>query len=585
MSRMVVKIAGESGTGIESSGVVIMKSLKNLGYYIFADREFPSLIKGGVANYQINFSDTPIYSLSKKHDVCVAVDRQGLYNCLETIKPYGLLINGFESWKKTFPNLEDKAKEKDLFLVQVPTRSLIRNQGASSVMVNTLLIGVLWKILGFPLEVVQANLVNQFRQKPHLVDLNLRCLQIGCDFVDENFPEILESLPKTNTQKPDNRLLVDGNTALSLGAIHCGVRAYYAYPMSPASSILSFLAKTANQTGIVVKQAEDEITAVQMTLGSMHVGTRAFTATSGGGFDLMTETVSLAGMIETPLVVVIAQRPGPATGLPTWTAQGDLNLAIYSSHGEFAKIVLACSDPESAYTTIQQAFNLSEKFQCPVILLTEKTIAESKVTIFKFPENTISIDRGLINTDEEVNLKPADRYTLTETGVSKRWLPGQSKVIYFANGDEHQEDGSLDETEKVAEMIWKRVKKLQTIADYLPEPEVFGPESDSDISFVGWGSSKNAVLDAMNNSNLKINYLHFTYLWPLKTNKLIDYFAQKQNVHLVEGNVTGQLGQLIAQQTGLTFAGKLLKWNGRPFYFEEVLDYAQKNIDKKNKHV
>jgi len=441
----------------------------------------------------------------------------------------------------------------------------------------------LWKILGLSLEVVNSRLIEQFQEKPALIDLNVKCLQIGYNFLDLTLTDLPDWLSDKNIQNLNTEnLLVDGNTALSLGAIHCGVRAYYAYPMSPASSILSFLAKTAHQTGIVVKQAEDEITAAQMALGSMHVGTRAFTATSGGGFDLMTETVSLAAMIETPMVVVVAQRPGPATGLPTWTAQADLNLAIYSSHGEFAKIVLACSDPASAYTAIQQAFNLAEKFQCPVIVLTEKTIAESKTTVANFLEKTIPIDRGLINLDEETNLKPSDRYALTDTGVSKRWLPGQSRVIYLANGDEHQEDGSLDETERVADMIWKRVKKLKAIADNLPEPEIFGPEGGANISFVGWGSSKNVVLDVMNNSRVKINYLHFTYLWPLKTNKLLDFFKKNKNVHLIEDNATGQLGQLITQQTGLNFIGKLLKWNGRPFYVEDVLDYVDKytNTDK-----
>ncbi len=583
MSRMVVKIAGESGTGIESTGMIAMKSLKDLGYYIFADREFPSLIKGGVANYQINFSNKPIYSLSRNYHIGVAVDRQGLQNCLETIKPGGLIINGFESWNKIFPNLNQLSDEKKITIAQIPARSLIREQGGSNVMINTLLLGVLWKMLGLSLEVVNSRLIEQFQEKPALIDLNVKCLKIGYNFLDLTLTDLPDWLSDKNIQNLNTEnLLVDGNTALSLGAIHCGVRAYYAYPMSPASSILSFLAKTAHQTGIVVKQAEDEITAAQMALGSMHVGTRAFTATSGGGFDLMTETVSLAGMIETPIVVVVAQRPGPATGLPTWTAQADLNLAIYSSHGEFAKIVLACSDPTSAYTAIQQAFNLVEKFQCPVIVLTEKTIAESKTTVANFPEKTIPINRGLINLDEETNLKPSDRYALTDTGVSKRWLPGQSQVIYLANGDEHQEDGSLDETERVADMIWKRVKKLKTIADNLPEPEIFGPEEGADISFVGWGSSKNVVLDAINSSRVKINYLHFTYLWPLKTNKLLDFFRKNKNVHLIEGNATGQLGQLITQQTGLNFIGKLLKWNGRPFYVEDVLNYVDKytNTDK-----
>ncbi len=583
MARFVIKIAGESGTGIESSGVIVMKALKKMGYWVTADREFPSLIKGGCANYQINFSDRPIKAMSKNHRIGVAVDREGVKSCLETLQPGSLLINGFEKWPRVVKNMEKEAQEKQIEIIHLPATTIAKDNGGSNLMVNVVVLGTLWRVLGFDLTVLKDQVAKQFGKKPQLLEINLRCLQSGYDFI-QTLPNInLSDLNEIHPNPEDGKqnLLIDGNTALCLGAIHCGVRAYYAYPMSPASSILSYLAKTAFDTGIVVKQAEDEITAAQMALGSMHVGARAFTATSGGGYDLMTETVSLAGMIETPMVVVIAQRPGPATGLPTWTGQGDLNLAIYSSHGEFARVVMACSDPSSAFENIQHAFNLAETFQCPTILLTEKTIAESKTTVSEFQQNKIPITRGLVATEELETVKPSDRYEITDSGVSKRWLPGKSKTIYFANGDEHHEDGSLDETEGVGDMIWKRVKKIETIRQALPEPEIFGQPSNADISFVGWGSSKNAVLDAIGQSlGYKINYLHFTYLWPLKTDKLKEFFANNLNVHLIEGNATGQLGQLIAKEADLKFAGKLLKWNGRSFYLEDVLEYIKSNLKR-----
>ncbi len=580
MNRFVIKIAGESGTGIESSGMIVMKALKKMGYWLTADREFPSLIKGGSANYQINFSDQPVHSMSTKHDVAVAVDREGIKSCLETLKPGGLLIHGFEKWQRVLRGLEKEAEEKQIELMFVPAATIAKDNGGSNLMVNVVILGTLWKVLSLDLEILEEQVKKQFSKKPALLDINLRCLQKGFNFV-ENLPQFDLSELKSLEPNPafnQKNLLIDGNAAIMLGAAHAGVRAYFAYPMSPASSILTYLAKSAFQTGIVVKQAEDEITAAQLALGAMHVGARSFTATSGGGFDLMTETVSLSGMIETPMVIVLAQRPGPATGLPTWTGQADLSLAINAGHGEFARIVMACSDPQSAFEQVQHAFNLAEKFQCPTILLTEKTIAESKVTVTDFEQNKIPIERGLASGSELANLKPADRYEITESGVSKRWLPGSSQTIYFANGDEHNEDGTLDETEGAADMIAKRVRKLEAIKKALPEPVVFGQESDADISFVGWGSSKNALLDAIKYCNqdktISINYLHFSYLWPLRTEKLVKFFEENKNVYLIEGNATSQLGNLIAQETGLVFKDKILKFNGRPFYVEDVLDFV-----------
>lgn len=232
-----------------------------------------------------------------------------------------------------------------------------------------------------------------------------------------------------------------------MGAIHAGVRTYFAYPMSPSSSILGYFAKTAPKTGVVVRQVEDEISAIQMSLGSMYAGTRSMTATSGGGFDLMTETISLSGMTEVPCVVAIAQRPGPATGLPTWTAQGDLMLSIYAGHGEFARIVIGVSDPVSAFELTQHAFNLAEVYQVPVIILTEKLISENRQTILPFEQNTIPIQRGLVSDPAELaKLVPSDRYKITDSGVSKRWVPTHAETIFYCNGDEHHEDGTLDES-------------------------------------------------------------------------------------------------------------------------------------------
>ena len=351
-----------------------------------------------------------------------------------------------------------------------------------------------------------------------------------------------------------------------------------------------------------------------MALGSMHAGTRSFTTTSGGGFDLMTETVSLSGIIETPLVIAISQRPGPGTGLPTWTAQGDLSLAIYSGHGEYGKCVIACSDPASCYTNIQLAFKIAEKYQIPVILLTEANIAMSSVILNQEDLVAIPIERALegvidnplkgsnevwgsfVVENEEILKQVQDnvaandsldlegfglvggRYQITDSGVSPRWIPGSSETTYYANGDEHTVDGTVTEDKEMAgEMYIKRVRKTETILNDLPEPEIYGPSKDADISFVGWGSTKNTILDAIDilqesNPQLCVNYLHYNFVHPLKIYKLKEFLVSNSNVILIEGNATGQLGELIASKTGYIFQHKMLKWNGRPFYVEEVVE-------------
>ncbi|MBI5411904.1 2-oxoacid:acceptor oxidoreductase subunit alpha [Candidatus Peregrinibacteria bacterium] len=580
MKRTVIKVAGESGMGLLSVGNIVSKALKGMGFYVVSDREYPSLIKGGHSNLQIDFSAEPLHSLSKSVDFVIALDRPGLVEYMNIVKPGGVLIHGFER-HQSIPNLETRAKERGIHMIYLPARTLAYSLGGTELMANMVLLGLLWRLLGFDLKPLETGIEKQFANKPKLLTIDLQCVRVGFSAQEGNggFVGACHGAP---TQTPDT-ILVNGNQAITLGAIQAGVRAYYAYPMSPASSILTYMAEYARETGLLVKQAEDEITAAQMAVGSMFMGTRALVATSGGGYDLMTETVSLAGMIETPLVIVIAQRPGPATGLPTWSAQADLNLAIHSGHGEFARVVIGVSDPASCYELIQHAMNYADEFQTAVIVLTEKTICEMQTTVPPFEEGKIPIKRGLLVTDpkELETLKASDRFKITENGLSKRWIPGSGKTWFYGNGDEHKEDGVLtEEGAEVSAMIAKRMKKMETIEKALPEPTIHGVKKGAAISFVGWGSSKNAVLDAIQNCKEKgitVNYLHFDYLWPFKTATLTQFFRDNQNVHLIEGNYQGQLGNLIEALPNLRFKGRLLQWNGRPFCMEDVTDYISRH--------
>jgi 2-oxoglutarate ferredoxin oxidoreductase subunit alpha len=557
-----------------STGLILAKALEHLGFYVVGDREYPSLIKGGTSCFTINFGHDPIYSLSSTPDILIALDKPCLVHYFHTLRDGGVLIHGYER-TAGIQDILDEAERRNITVIHQNARDVVEEAGGTVRMKNTVLVGMAWKTLGLPFAHIKAEIETQFARKPKIIPPNIKCASLGY--------ERSESPAGLQVEVPDKNektIFVDGNHALAMGAIHGGVRAYYAYPMSPSSSILSHMANHAVEFNITVKQAEDEITVANLTLGSMYAGTRALCATSGGGYDLMTETVSLTGIIETPFVCIVVQRPGPATGLPTWTGQGDLNLALYSSHGEFARMVVAVADPADAFELIQHALNFAEEYQIPVIVLSEKVIAETVITVPPFAQNTVPIKRGLVEGDDLENLKNTDRYEVTESGLSKRWLPGTSDAYFFANGDEHKADGTLDESEEAGEMYAKRCRKLELVKAHTPEPEILG-DDQAEISFVGWGSSKNTLKDIVKiyeAKGIKVNYLHFSYLWPLRTEKLEKFFAENPNVHLIEGNYDGQLGGLIEKHTDLHFAGKFLKWNGRPFFVEDVCTYIDDHL-------
>ena len=578
IKRFAIKFGGESGQGINSLGEILAKALKNSGYKIFGYREYPSLIRGGYASYQIDIGNESINSSSQYCDILVCSSRRSIYQYLHDLRPNSLLIHTLSA--VTFkPEEQEFIKSQNIQVKYIDSLTIAKQQGGNALMSNMILIGALVEIIGLDITAVENIVKEQFADKPKLLEIDLKCLKVGYVLNIAQY--------HLNLQKHEGWLdskIISGNHAIALGAISAGARAYYSYPMTPASSILSYLAETSHESGMLVKQAEDEITAAQMTLGSMHMGTRSFTGTSGGGFDLMTETISLAGIIETPLVLILAQRPGPATGLPTWTSASDLNLAIHSGHGEYPRIVLSASDFESAYSLIQNAFDLAEKFQTPVILLTEKQIAEGLYNIRDLPQD-IGIDRYLVTEDQVLDKSNLKRFQFTENGISPRWLPGSNLPQYNANGDEHDEVGDVNEESLNAKLIYeKRMKKMDLIANSLPDPILFG-EDNADITFIGWGSVKPVINDVrnllkQNNSTLKINYLHFDYLFPLKTELLINVLKMAKRPVLVENNYLGQLGKLITSETEYKFSEKLLKYDGRPFFIEDILHFINSSTNE-----
>jgi len=368
---------------------------------------------------------------------------------------------------------------------------------------------------------------------------------------------------------------------LALGAVAGGLGFYAAYPMTPSSSILHYLAKIAAKTGLVVKHAEDEISVANMALGASHMGARSMVATSGGGFALMTETLGLVGLTETPLVMINVQRGGPATGLPTWTEQADLQFMLHAAQGDFPRIVMAPGDAGEAFEMGHQALNWADMYQLPVLILSDKLIGEGNTTVPRFNSKNVKINRGKILTQAQLNkIKEYGRYKVTQDGISPRALPGMKGGLFIANSDEHDAYGfSNEDSQNRIDQVDKRYRKLDEFRKIMPKPLIYGnPKAKKTVVF--WGSNKGVVLDSYvalpDKIKSKIRIMQYQYLWPFDGDFTKKILNGSKDILLIENNPNGQLGNLITQETGIMIKNKLLKYDGRPFFREEIINALKK---------
>jgi 2-oxoglutarate ferredoxin oxidoreductase subunit alpha len=365
---------------------------------------------------------------------------------------------------------------------------------------------------------------------------------------------------------------MNGNQAIAMGALSAGLKFCSFYPMTPATSIVLNLTAQARRMGLVVEQAEDEIAAINMAIGASFAGVPSMTATSGGGFALMTEGVSLAGMSETPVLIVVAQRPGPATGLPTRTEQADLELVLYAGHGEFPRAIFTPGTVEECFWLTRKSFEVAAKFQGPVFLLTDQFLADSSRAVTPFDlDNLEPIDPGL---ETDASSLPYSRYAMTPSGVSPRLPPGMTKHLVVAGGDEHLVDGHLTEDLNVRNlMVAKRLRKEQGIMEEVVPPEFQGDERP-DLLLVTWGSSRGAVLEAadqLRNETTRVGTLHFSQVWPLVPDLFLEHLENAAKVVCIEGNVYGQLARLIRRETGFAVHSRVLRYDGLPITPEYII--------------
>lgn len=562
------KIGGQQGEGVESTDRIFSTALNRLGYYLYGYRHFSSRIKGGHTNNKIRISTKPIRAISDDLDILVAFDQESIDLNAAELRPNGVVVAD----AKFNPVIPDGVSAR---LFAVPITAIAEELG-TSLMKNMVASGASWALLGLPLDVFNKAVEEEFGRKgAAVVEKNLEAVKRGADFILDQaggpLPEF-QLAPADGKQK----LFMIGNDAIALGALAAGCRFMPAYPITPASEIMEYLIKALPKFGGTVIQTEDEIAAVSMAIGANYGGVRSMTASAGPGLSLMMEAIGLAGMTETPVVIVDTQRGGPSTGLPTKQEQSDVNAMIYGTHGEIPKIVIAPSTVEECFYDMIQAFNLAEKYQCPVIVMTDLQLSMGKQSAEPLDYNRIVIDRGNLLRDvpEREDGTLFKRYAVTEDGISPRVLPGIKNGIHHVTGVEHDEVGRPSESPVNREkMMEKRMEKLKHIKVEQPI-HLDAPHEDAVMLIIGMGSTGGTIDEArgrLASEGIKSNHLTVRLLHPFPVDELRPHIEKASKIVVVENNATGQLASLIKLHFGC--ADKIhnvLKYNGNPFLPSEI---------------
>lgn len=562
-----IMVGGEAGQGVQSMGAILCKAFARGGYSVFADQDYESRVRGGHNFFRIRVSDRPVAAISEPVDILVALNAETIeLHRMETSRQGVVVYDADE--------LQGITADDRFFAA--PLAKLAQDRAGSKLMVNAVAAGVTLGLLGYGLDILPAVLKDQFG--PKLAEGNVSAATAGYEHAGRYLGQFRQRLGKTG--KP-GLMLLNGNDALAVGAIAAGCTFISAYPMTPTTSIMEYMAARSEELGLVVLQAEDEIAAANMVIGASYAGARAMTATSGGGFCLMVEALSLAGMTETPMVVVLGQRPGPAIGLPTRTEQGELHFALHSGHGEFPRAVLAPANIEDCFWLAVKAFNLADKYQLPVIVLTDHHLASSYVTADRFDLGRVKIERGLVSNEELRLLKPYKRHQVTESGISPRALPLQDKVLVVTDSDEHNEEGHIIEDGPTRnEQMRKRLRKLEAMRPEMGQPRLEGAPG-AEWTLIGWGSTYGAIKEAaalLEKDGVAAGVLHLNELWPFPAQAVTKALSNGTRSVVIENNATGQLRSLIRAETGIATDHALLKFDGRPFTPRYIADELLKEM-------
>ena len=561
INKLSWKIGGEAGDGILNAGLqMFAKTCLRGGLHVFASSEYPSLIRGGHNSLDVSVDAKERCSHSKYIDLLVALNKDTIDKHKIWLSEHAGVIYDGDVVKISQTDFENSTVR----LYPIPLLK-IANENGGKIMRNTVALGATMALLDFDMDIFNGVVTDNF-------EANMKAAKAGYDYIQDNFADDFRF--KLEKQERKNTIFLSGNEAITVGAIKAGCKFYSAYPMTPASSILSNMAAQERNFNIVVKHTEDEIAAVNMAIGAAYAGVRAATGTSGGGFALMAEGFGLAAQTEVPLVVIEAQRPGPGTGMATHSSQGDLRFMLHASTDEFPRVVIAPGDLDECFYKTIDAFNIAEKYQLPVVVLTDKYLGESFATTMEFDASGVVIDRGLLMSDKEVEqTQNYRRYKITESGISPRAIPSQKNGMHVASSYEHDEEGNEREEEEIRVMMHdKRFRKFDLLEKEVEQPRLFGPDN-ADVTIISWGSTKGPIKEAiksLSKDGVTVNFLQVVFMSPFPSATIADVMNNANKTILIENNKTAQLGGVIKENTGLDMDHKILKYDGRPFSPEDI---------------
>ncbi len=549
-----ILIGGEAGQGLQTIGFIFSKALVRSGYSVHAHQTYESRVRGGHNTFSIRVGTQKVLAPQEEIDLLIALNEESIDRHKEELTSKSFIIG----------NSDLNRKEENW--IGVPFKTF-----GEEVYWNTAAIGVAGALLGLDRQVLSKVIREVLGEEKATKNL---------DVLESSYQWLAFQPIKRNVLSPAlksfSRLLMNGHEAVALGAISSGLKFCAFYPMSPSTSIAQTLIDWSKEMDLIVIQAEDEIAAINMAIGASYAGAPSMVPTSGGGFALMVEAVSLAAVSETPVVIVIAQRPGPATGLATRTEQGDLLFVLHAGHGEFPRAIFAPGTVEECFYLTRKAFELSEKYQGPVFILTDHFIADSYRDIEPIPVETLSpIQAGLDPKEVE---SPYLRYRITESGISPRLLPGLSKYLVIADSHEHTEDGHMTENLSIRpRMVDKRLRKGEGIRSEVIPPTFIG-EPKTETLFVCWGSSRGSVEEVtafLSSNGTKASMLHFSQVWPMIPEQFLHYLEEAKEVICVESNATGQLAQLIRRETGFLIKRRILRYDGLPITPQYIIRHLK----------
>jgi len=544
--QKTILVGGKAGHGTAVTSHFIGKVFCSLGYYVFNYRDYPSLIRGGHNFNVLKISDKPIFSHDNKYDFIIALDQDTIDIHQDNLKPEGFVLGE-----------EGLSGEK---VINIDIKSILGKLDAPAIMENNILLGWVFKYFGVDKNVLFDKMAEKF--KGDTLDLIKKSIEEGYELNEQK-----ESIKSIGSPK----YFISGNQGVSVGALNAGIDTYIAYPMTPATAVLHYLAAKQIDHNFLVLQPENEIGVVNAAMGSAFTGAKTMVGTSSGGLALMSETLSMTGISEVPLVAYLSQRTGPASGVPTYTAQSDLKMAVNIGHGEFPRIVVAPGDAREAIIRTQEAFYLALKYRTLSVIMTDKHVAESDYSFDDLEGSSLDNQR-FIESNVSDDYKS---YKITDNGISPVLVPGQGPVVRASSYEHNEYGNTIEDAETIKKMNDKRMKKGKHLKDEVDKLNPVSVYGEGENLIIGWGSTKGAILDSLPNLE-NYRFLQISYISPFPKEIVKKEIEKSKKIILVENNATGLLGDIIAEQTGHIIENKILRYDARPFVPSDIINKINK---------